>query len=151
MTDGELNEIRQYCSDFNCPIKAEEDSVTQKFCDRVCDKFQENCPFMNVGLKLKEYEDAEEQGLLLRLPCKVGDMVWDIDYGRPCVYRITGFSFGTAEDYIDEPVKENELVYYYINSNGSIIGSFASSEIGKTVFLTKEEAEQALAEMKGEN
>lgn len=28
--------------------------------------------------KLAEYEDAEEQGLLLRLPCKPGDYVWDL-------------------------------------------------------------------------
>ena len=28
----------------------------------------------------KTYEDLEEQGLLLRLPCKVGDTVWDIKY-----------------------------------------------------------------------
>ena len=65
-------------------------------------------------------------------------------------YRITGFSFGTAEDYIDEPVKENEIIYYCSNPIGSITGSFASSEIGKTVFLTKEEAEQALAERKND-
>lgn len=29
---------------------------------------------------LAEYEDLEEQGLLVRLPCKVGDMVWDNDF-----------------------------------------------------------------------
>lgn len=29
--------------------------------------------------KLAAYEDAEEQGLLLRLPCKVGDTVYLID------------------------------------------------------------------------
>lgn len=66
--------------------------------------------------ELKYYEDLVEQGRLVELPCKVGDIVWDIDYSRPC-------------------------------SNGSIVGSFASSEIGKTVFLTKEEAEQALKQM----
>lgn len=27
--------------------------------------------------KLADYEEAEEQGLLLRLPCKVGDRVYD--------------------------------------------------------------------------
>ena len=26
--------------------------------------------------KLADYEDTEEQGLLLRLPCKVGDTLW---------------------------------------------------------------------------
>ena len=29
--------------------------------------------------KFAEYEDLEEQGLLLRLPCKVGDTVWELD------------------------------------------------------------------------
>lgn len=111
----------------------------------------EDCMAIQEPLnKLHEYEIAEEKGLLLRLPCKVGDTVWDNDFGRPCSYRITGYSFGIAEDYIDEPVTETEIVYYYINSSGGITGSFASSEIGKTVFLTKEEAEQKLAEMKGE-
>ena len=97
--------------------------------------------------RLAEYEDLEEQGLLLRLPCKVGDTVWDNDYGKPCAYTITGFSFGTGEDYIDEPVSLREVVCYYSNYSGSITGSFAVSEIGKTVFLTKEEAEQKLKEM----
>ena len=96
---------------------------------------------------LGKYEDAEEQGLLLRLQCKVGDTVWDNDFGKPCAYTITGFSFGSDEDYIDEPVSLKEVVYYYSNYSGSITGSFAVSEIGKTVFLTQEEAEQKLKEM----
>ena len=29
--------------------------------------------------KLAEYEDAEEKGLLIRLPCKIGDIVYHID------------------------------------------------------------------------
>ena len=100
--------------------------------------------------RLAEYEDLEEKGLLLRLPCKVGDTVWDNDYGKPCAYTITGFSFGTGEDYIDEPVSLREVVCYYSNYSGSITGSFAVSEIGKTVFLTKEEAEQKLKEMESD-
>ena len=100
--------------------------------------------------KLAEYEDLEEQGLLFRLPCKVGDTVWDNDYGKPCAYTITGFSFGTGENYIDEPVSSKEVVYYYSNSSGSITGSFAVSEIGKTVFLTQAEAEQKLKKMESD-
>ena len=107
----------------------------------------ENDYFISVQEKLREYEDLEEQGLLLRLPCKVGDTVWDNDYGKPCAYTITGFSFGTDEDYIDEPVSLKEVVYYYSNYSGSITGSFAVSEIGKTVFLTQAEADQKLKEM----
>ena len=100
--------------------------------------------------RLKEYEDLEEQGLLLRLPCHIGDTVWDNDYGNPCAYTITGFSFGTGEDYIDEPVSEKEVVCYYSNYIGSITGSFAVSEIGKSVFLTQAEAEQKLKEMESD-
>ena len=95
----------------------------------------------------KDYKDLDEQGLLLRLPCKLGDTVWDNDFGKPCKYTITGFSFGTGEDYIDEPVSEKEVVYYYSNYSGSITGSFAVSELGNTVFLTQAEAKQKLQEM----
>ena len=99
--------------------------------------------------KLKEYEDLEEQGRLVILPCKVGDTVWDNDWGRPCAYTITAFSFGECEEYICEPVTTKEVVFYYANSSGSITGSFAESEIGKTVFLTKSEAEAKLKELRG--
>lgn len=99
--------------------------------------------------KLQEYEDLEEQGRLIILPCKVGDTVWDNDCGRPCAYTITAFSFGECEEYICEPVTTKEVVFYYANSSGSITGSFAESEIGKTVFLTKSEAEAKMKELRG--
>lgn len=98
--------------------------------------------------QLKSYKEAEEQGLLLRLQFRVGDFVWDDEFKSR--YKITGYSFGTAEDYIDDPVSETELIYYYTNYCGSITGSFSESEIGKTIFHTEEEAEAALEKMKGE-
>lgn len=100
--------------------------------------------------KLKEYEDLEEQSMIIKLPCKVGDTVWDNDCGRPCAYTITAFSFGECEEYICEPVTTKEVVFYYANSNGSITGSFAESEIGKSVFLNKSEAEAKLKELRGD-
>ena len=99
--------------------------------------------------KLAEYEDLEKQGKLVKLPCKVGDTVWDNDCGRPCAYTITAFSFGECEEYICEPVTTKEVVFYYTNSSGSITGSFAESEIGKSVFLNKSEAEAKLKELRG--
>ena len=118
--------------------------------DSYGDVYVKQHDYVTASEKLCEYEDAEEQGLLLRLPCKVGDTIWDNDYGKPCAYTITGFSFGTGEDYIDESVSLREVVCYYSNYSGSITGSFAVSEIGKTVFLTKEEAEQKLKEMESD-
>ena len=91
--------------------------------------------------KLAEYETAEEEGRLIMLPCKVRDYIWDIDYGTPCSYEITGFSIGNLND---EAKSLDEVIFYYSSSDGSITGKFAVSEIGKSVFLAKEEAEKAL-------
>ena len=106
------------------------------------------CAINKCFNKLGEYEDLEEQNKLLKLPCAVGDTVWDIDFGRPCSYEVTGFSFGSMndDDWEEERILD-QVVVYYTNSNGSITGTFAVSEIGKTVFLTRQEAEAALKEM----
>ena len=63
------------------------------FCDiAMCQEvrggsFCENgyCSQYKVWERLKEYEDMEEQGLLLRLPCKVGDRIYQVisDYTTP--------------------------------------------------------------------
>lgn len=99
--------------------------------------------------ELKKYEDLEEQGKLLKLPCAAGDTVWDIDFGRPCSYEVTGFSFGSLNDDDWEEKILEQVMVYYTNSSGSITGTFAASEIGKTVFLTKESAEAAVKELRG--
>lgn len=97
--------------------------------------------------ELKSYKEAEEQGLLVRLPIKIGDMVWDNDFGHPVSYEIKAFSYGYCDSYV-EPNIEDEIIFYYENYSGSITGAFPMSEIGKTVFLTREEAEKKLEEMK---
>lgn len=101
--------------------------------------------------KLADYEDLEEQGLLVKLPCKVGDTVWDNDFGYPESYEIKAFSYGYCDSYIEPDVGiEDEIIFYYENSIGLITGAFPMSEIGKTVFLTREEAEKKLDEVKNE-
>jgi hypothetical protein len=123
--------------DINNPMRA------------VCIKSAEDCEQLAEWLeKFKEYQQLEEQGRLIKLPCKVGDTVWDNGCGRPYAYTITAFSFGECEEYICEPVTTKETVFYYANSSGSITGSFAESEIGKSVFRTKSEAEAKLKEVR---
>ena len=97
--------------------------------------------------ELKFYKDLEEQGLLVKLPCKVGDIIWDNDFGYPQSYEINAYSYGYCDSYVESYVEE-EVVFYFENSNRSITGSFPMSEIGKTVFFTREEAEKKLEEMK---
>lgn len=83
----------------------------------------------------------------MRLSCKVGDTVWDNDFGYPESYEIKAFSYGYCDSYV-EPDIEDQIIFYYENYSGSITGSFPMSEIGKTVFLTSEEAEKKLEEIK---
>lgn len=97
-------------------------------------------------LKLKHYEDLDEQGLIIRLPLKIGDDLWDNDFGRPCSYYVTGFSFGRlSPDEFDDYDSYEQLMIHYTGFGSE--GRFPLSEFGKTVFLTKEEAEKALEEM----
>lgn len=83
--------------------------------------------------KLTAYEDAEEQGRLVILPCKVGDAVHYIDDGKSYKAKVSTFRFN------------NSGVRVYCERN--FMGRIGFEGIlGKTVFLTREEAQ---AELKG--
>lgn len=84
--------------------------------------------------KLAAYEDAEEQGLLLRLPCKVGSNI----------YCITDDGVDVAECR-EIRVADEEM---YIESD-TWCDWISFDKIGKTVFLSEAEAEAKLAEMEG--
>ena len=87
---------------------------------------------MDVVLKMENF---------VRLPCKVGDTVWDNDFGYPESYEIKAFSYGYCDSYVEPDIDiEDQIIFYYENYSGSIAGAFPMSEIGKTVFLTREEA-----------
>lgn len=99
---------------------------------------------------IQDLLDAEEQGLLLRSPCKVGMSIWVngvLGCGEAEEYKVIKVDYystlvtGRNEFYIEALLVSNP--------EGGSIG-FYDKEIGKTVFLTKEEAEQKLAEMGGE-
>ena len=86
--------------------------------------------------KQAEYKSLEEQGLLFRLPCKVGDVLWWIDAYRDLRNSEVNSMF--VEQGIDGVIIE------------TLICNISAKELGKTVFLTQEEAEAALEKMKGE-
>lgn len=131
--------------------------------------------------KLAEYEDLEEQGLLLLLPCKVGSTVYAIctceavgtvldgtlygsnggfgtATGYYCPYELSDKCPHTEADDCEEcknieNVFEDTVDYINITECEILIGlkntnlCVTVDEIGKTVFLTQEEAEQKLKEM----
>ena len=85
---------------------------------------------------LAEYEDLEEQGLLLKLPCKVGDTVYSITRDFISEYNIRNFiCYDNGNIFFDWKCVKG----IYLNIKG-----FHIDDIGKTVFLTKEAAEKAL-------
>lgn len=92
--------------------------------------------------KLAEYEDLEEQGRLVRLPCAVGDEVYRVSKGA------------------EEPVIPMEVIAVLILSLKADVGGFlvqvtcrdstdggeihyVNWEFGKSVFFSEEEAEAA--------
>lgn len=106
----------------------------QRYEEKPNDKYT-NCDGGYCAIeKLAAYEDAEEQGLLLRLPCKVGSNI----------YRITDDGVDVAECR-EIRVADEEM---YIESV-TLCDWISFDEIGKTIFLTEAEAEAKLAEMEG--
>ena len=98
----------------------------------------------NAITKLAEYEDLEEQGLLLRLPCKVGDTVYIITKvfnGKEVIGAI-------GRRKIDS-IGGNALNPIYVISKEPYELRFCPSEFGVRVFKTKEEAEAKLKELEG--
>lgn len=95
-------------------------------------------PDVRTAAEMTDY--LLDNGVIL-LPVEVGDTVWDNDFGDPKSYTVTGFDIGKT---MDDDVEHRELFVYYQNWNGSITCSAPVSIFGKTVFLTREEAEAAL-------
>ena len=98
--------------------------------------------------KLKEYEDLEEQGRLVKLPCKVGDTVY-VNGVLGCDeaerYRVIRVDYhstlgtGRNEFYIE--------ALLCADPDSSI--AFYDNQFDKTVFLTESEAEAKLKELRG--
>ena len=126
--------------------------------DRKCELSQEACEEYlkwedDCIKKLAEYETAEDEGRLVVLPCSVGDTVW-----------VTTHPFNVFDDFDFYTEAQDEIyesyissITFYENSNQYRIHAketrqfikayFMESDFGKTVFLTREEAEKALKEM----
>ena len=101
-------------------------------------QFWEHYQVRNWLNELKQYKDLEEQGLLLRLPCPIGTTVYNT----------------TWWDDVTEKVKVNGKTFYRTVHKHKVSKSTFSLlniyDFGKTVFLTKVEAEQKLKKMESD-
>lgn len=86
----------------------------------------------NAEQRLQNYEDLEEQGLLLKLLCKVGDAVY-----MPYINKI-------LERKIDVINIYRHTIRIHLCNTSLFV---EPKDFGKTVFLTRAEAEDALKRM----
>lgn len=91
--------------------------------------------------RLRELYKADKEGRVVVLPCKVGDTIYFARANPILQYKVTGYEMGEASisqvrsKHVD---KETGLTFNF---------TFRPGSIGKTVFLSREEAEKALQEM----
>lgn len=87
--------------------------------------------------ELKSYKGLEEQGLLVRLPCKVGDILYCIDNGIVETLIVNSFRI----------YKFNRVEIDFENASGFTLCTFAG-ELDEGYFLSREEAEKKLEAIK---
>ena len=120
-----------------------------KLCKNICDDIEYDCS--KCGLekaleKLADYEDLEEQGLLVRLPCKVGDTVYRVNAGakQPIIpMTVSEIHFLCYKN-------ERAVRFDAIGKEDMGESCYRLEDIGRIVFLTREEAEKKLEEMKND-
>lgn len=109
----------------------------------------DNCEITtSICEKLGKYEDLEERGRLVILPCKVGDKIF---------FDFAGFGKDidkfTVKDFHLDCFEDGETILFcdYESNDKTLSGQIDVTEFGKTVFLTKSEAEQWLKEINTDN
>ena len=117
------------------------DSCNVQLCYRQCYKMTRWAE--KAKEKLAEYETAEDEGRLVVLPCKVGDILF-------CFSRVKIYPFKVRCIRIYEERVEIELWYAGDEENLKFWHiTISDQDIGYKFFFTKEEAEKALKEMAG--
>ena len=111
--------------------------------DRLIHKIMSlNKPTISLQTAMDIADAIIDEGVIVP-PCKVGDMVYEIQPIRQRVqsYEITTLKWNGHYWWFTWILKDRKGIY------GNVEG-FNNHQIGKTVFLTKEEAEEKLKELK---
>lgn len=100
----------------------------------------------NIIQRLGEYEDLEEQGLLLKPPCKKKDIVYDVVLCDDKEFHI--FKMMVCAVNLFGDTRKGKTWNVYLECIDDCSKSYRSFyDFGKTVFLTRDEAEEALKRM----
>jgi len=148
--EGSFCDIAQ-CRELPCPydgsctqkevwerLKAYEDS---RLSPQACAEAREiEETLSGCGYSISRMVDlmkADKDGRVVILPCRQGDELWT--YCNHPVKRVYSFTVSDVSTLNGRTV---------LNTLG--LGTISPEDIGKTVFLTREEAEKSLQEMEGE-
>ena len=127
-----MERLTDYSDDECTYIIGVGNKTCEEFCKYVVDGCR-NCYIQQVFKKLADYEDLEEQGLLVRLPCPIGTTVWDI-YGTGIRKNVvSGIEYG-----------KDGRWFLWANEDEWL------GELNVLVFLTREEAEKKLEEIQND-
>lgn len=119
---------KNICNASGDICKQQKSSPYDKDCCCYCERNQKMID------KLADYENAEEQGLLLKLPCKVGDYVYQIDR---MLWKIHTRKVSKIE--LAVTATDSVMTIYFETAGFCYLSHF-----GKTVFLDKKDALNAL-------
>lgn len=152
--DGNFCDIAQctstpggsFCEDGSCSarkvwerLKAYEDAELEPeeidMDHEAAEQLRHLCRDCDLG-RLEELAEADKDGRVVVLPCKVGDTLFRVFAGEILEHKVSNMRYLAIQGWWDI-----DTIPFC---------SYVESSIGKTIFLTREEAEKALEAMKDE-
>lgn len=125
-----------YRTELGVSIDKQEDCPTCSICCD-CDIPPRKCRYISDALeKLAKYEDLEEQGRLVKLPCKVGDTVYVISMGK---------IISLVVEEISTFYVKNEKIINVKCQNADIFRNYIEREFGRVAFFPKEDLSEIYA------
>ena len=134
LEDAIKNAVERICRDRN-----EDDKIYIHVSDLAGEAIRQHAKILHdmrrANEEAQELTKAKAEGRLVVLPCKVGDAIWKIK-------AVFSYFSKPMEDRVDRIIISNNEILACCTSGTK----FSIGIIGKTVFLSREEAEKALEE-----
>lgn len=136
LTPEEINDLASVRE-----ISPEAEYAINKHADNIIERLDKLLHQTDDDARLRDLAEADKDGRVVMLPCKVGDRLYEVT-GRKTisVYKVKAIRVELFGLFIEWDIVEG---FVWQSLSGINAG-----EIGRTVFLTREEAEKALEAMK---
>jgi hypothetical protein len=137
LTPEEINDLASVRE-----ISPEAEYAINKHADNIIERLDKLLHQTDDDARLRDLAEADKDGRVVMLPCKVGDRLYEVT-GRKTisVYKVRAIRVELFGLFIEWDIVEGFVWQSLAGIN--------AGEIGKTVFLTREEAEKELEEQDG--